>query len=67
MITLLPSNIIIIEGGAAREFLESAHHPDPEMIRRRDELFAQFDRIAEAYNFRTEANGDMTIDISGID
>ena len=64
---MLPSNIIVIEGEAARKFLERMRHPDPEMIRRRDEMFARFDRIAEACNFRTEANGDMAIDIPDID
>ncbi len=42
---MLLSNVILIEGEAAREFMEAARNPDPEDLRQRDALFAQWDEL----------------------
>lgn len=60
---MLPSNVIVIEGEAARKFLESARHPDPEMIRRRDALFAQWDAMFSPI----QDGGDIVLEIPDID
>lgn len=61
--TMLPSNIIVIEGEAAHEFMELLRHPDPESIRRRDALFAQWDAMFSPI----QDGGDIVLEIPDID
>lgn len=60
---MLHGNIIVIEGDAAREFMELARHPDPEYIRRRDELFAQWDAMFSPI----QEGGDIVLEIPDVD
>ncbi|MBQ7680649.1 MAG: hypothetical protein IJT31_00370 [Oscillibacter sp.] len=60
---MLPSNIIVIEGEAAREFMEAARNPDPEYLRQRDALFAQWDAMFSPI----QDGGDIVLEIPDID
>lgn len=60
---MLRDNIIRIEGEAAHEFLEAAWRPDPEALRRRDEMFRQW----EAERVSRQEGADIALEIPDID
>ena len=59
-------NRVLISKKYAKQFLYETYHPDPEIMRKRDNFLAQLDREMKELNFQRDSVGNMSMDIPDV-